>query len=145
MPDFIEMYKSYQRIWGNLIAQKVKFESIFGKKSISKKIWLIIRKCKTLNGFAAHKKYKEYNELIQKIPYGTTKYCSQLTVMDNGPVEHVPINVFCEMTLMTFENFEFYAVKNYDLILRSVYGDYMQLPPVNQRIPHQDHIKFYWI
>lgn len=142
--SFIEMYNSYKKIWDNLIVTKVQFESIFNKKHISEKLRLLIRKCRTLNGLGGHKRYKQYNNLIQAIPFGTTDFCSQLTVMDNGPVEHIPISVFNKTKLMKFENTEFYVIKNFDLVLRSIYGDYMQMPPPNQQVPHQEFIKFYW-
>ncbi len=142
--DFVKMYNSYKKIWNDLIVKKVQFESILEKNSFSEKMRLLVRKCKRLNGFGGHKKYKCYNDLIQKTSYGTTDFCSQLTVMDNGPVEHIPIEVFSKMTLAKFENAKFYVMADYDLVLKSVYGDYMQLPPENQRIPHQDFIKFYW-
>ena len=37
-----------------------------------------------------------------------------------------------------FEGKRFYGPKHYDEILRMVYGDYMELPPLEQRIPHHD-------
>ena len=142
--DFVEMYNSYRKIWVSLIVKKIQFKTIFSKKSFSEKIQLIAQKCKTLNGIGGHRQYRIYNDLIKKIPYGTTNFCSQLTVMDNGPVEHIPIECFSEMAFLKFEDAEFFAIKNYELLLKPVYGDYMQLPPENQRIPHQDFIKFYW-
>lgn len=142
--DFVEMYNSYRKIWVSLIVKKIQFKTIFSKKSFSEKIQLMVQKCKTLNGIGGHRKYHQYNDLIKKIPYGTTDFCSQLTVMDNGPVEHIPIECFSEMALLKFEDAEFFAIKNYELLLKPVYGDYMQLPPENQRIPHQGFIKFYW-
>ena len=35
-----------------------------------------------------------------------------------------------------FEQYEFYAIKNYDSYLKSLYGNYMVLPPENKRITH---------
>ena len=45
--------------------------------------------------------------------------------------------------LHKFEDFEFYVPTNYDGLLRLCYGDYMQLPPEEERITH--HINsVYW-
>lgn len=45
---------------------------------------------------------------------------------------------------MPFEGQSFSVVKDYDSVLRKMYGDYMQLPPENQRVPHHN-FNAYWI
>lgn len=47
-----------------------------------------------------------------------------------------PINreFLSEFTDLSFEDDEFQCPKRYDEFLRSIYGDYMQLPPVEQRV-----------
>ena len=43
-----------------------------------------------------------------------------------------------------FEDENFYIPEQYDTLLRKIYGDYMQLPPENERVPH--HVmNTYWI
>lgn len=42
-----------------------------------------------------------------------------------------------------FEGHHFKAIKNYDDFMRGIYGDYMKLPPENQRIPRHSYIP-YW-
>lgn len=41
---------------------------------------------------------------------------------------------FNNMILHKFEQFEFYIPENYDLILKDMYGDYMNLPPKEEQI-----------
>jgi lipopolysaccharide cholinephosphotransferase len=41
-----------------------------------------------------------------------------------------------------FENTEFYAPSNPESILKSFYGDFMKLPPEDQRLPHYDDVIF---
>ena len=36
-----------------------------------------------------------------------------------------------------FEDTKFMAIKEYDLYLKKHYGDYMQLPPIENRISHE--------
>lgn len=52
-------------------------------------------------------------------------------------------NYFNEFIDIDFEGHKFQAIKEYDDFLRNVYGDYMQLPPEDQRHPyHGGH--YYW-
>ena len=43
---------------------------------------------------------------------------------------------WCGMDESTFEDTSFKAIKKYDMYLRQVFGDYMQLPPVEKRRSH---------
>lgn len=141
--EFKTMYNQYAKIWRKLILKKIQFCRFSDKKNILDKLKLFLRKCRRLNGLGGHHSYRVYNRIIQKIPFGQTKHCSQMTVMDNGPVEHIPISIFSEMIRLDFEDTTFFAVKDYDTLLKLVYNNYMELPPENQRIAHQDYIKFY--
>lgn len=37
---------------------------------------------------------------------------------------------------LPFEHFKVMAVKNYEVYLKATYGDYMQMPPVDKRVPY---------
>lgn len=41
-------------------------------------------------------------------------------------------------TRLPFEGLQACAFKNYDIYLKNLYGDYMKLPPEDQRVPHCD-------
>lgn len=43
-----------------------------------------------------------------------------------------------------FEDCSFLVAEGYDNILRTTYGDYMQLPPPEKRVPQQSYIHFRW-
>jgi len=45
--------------------------------------------------------------------------------------------------LHRFEDSEFYIMSGYDYNLRSLYGNYMKLPPENKRVTH-DYNRYYW-
>ena len=45
--------------------------------------------------------------------------------------------------LHQFEDHEFYIMSGWDANLKSLYGDYMKLPPENQRESH-DFNRYYW-
>jgi len=50
--------------------------------------------------------------------------------------EIMDANIFREYQEVLFENKKFMAIKRYDEYLKGLYGDYMQLPPEEKRVPH---------
>ena len=50
---------------------------------------------------------------------------------------------FDEVINVTFEDREYLAPKGYDNILKSLYGKYMELPPIEKQVTHHDFIA-YW-
>lgn len=50
--------------------------------------------------------------------------------------EIVPADWYGEGTVLSFEGLRVSAPKEYDKWLTQVYGDYMQLPPEEERVPH---------
>lgn len=53
------------------------------------------------------------------------------------------INLFSKMTEVEFEGGFYKAIAEFDFSLRKTYGDYMQLPPENDRKPIHGQ-KYYW-
>ena len=53
-----------------------------------------------------------------------------------GKKEIVPVDWYGEGTEVTFEGMKVMAPVQYDRWLTQVYGDYMQLPPVEKRVGH---------
>lgn len=53
-----------------------------------------------------------------------------------GKREVVPKKWLDEVVLLDFEHLKVKAFKEYDLYLKQVYGDYMQLPPIEEREGH---------
>ena len=49
---------------------------------------------------------------------------------------HMPAGIFEEYIRLPFEGRQYCCVKDYDTFLKTLYGDYMQLPPVEERKPY---------
>ena len=94
--------------------------------------------------------YKKYNtnteqiNLLKSIEYGSTDYVTSLTVPECKEKEYYPISYFEEYVEVEFENNYFFSIKEYDKFLRIVYGDYMKLPPEENRKPKHTFNEYYW-
>lgn len=65
------------------------------------------------------------------------------SIFGYGKKEEMPGNLFSSFVDVEFENKKFKAVKNYDVYLSNLFGDYMQLPPENERIAKHDFKAFF--
>ena len=50
--------------------------------------------------------------------------------------ETMPIEYYGDPVLLEFENHSFYAPKKYDFVLKKLFGNYMELPPEEERVNH---------
>lgn len=58
----------------------------------------------------------------------------------NHPIDK---QVFSDKLLVQFENRKFYVMSGYDKYLRSVFGDYMKMPPKEKQISHHSFEAYY--
>ena len=95
---------------------------------------------KSIPGF--NKAMKRYRDIVFKYPYEGTKYF--FTYGGELDLRNVySFDIFKEIIDVSFEGRKFMAVACFDECLRHFYGDYMQLPPEDKRVPyHGGH--FYW-
>lgn len=142
--SFSHLYKKLHAEWEQIIPKKIQYTRLMDQPGIKEKYRLFKRKIRMKNGLGAHKMQEQYNEKIQALPFESADFWSQLAVMDNGPVEHMPKETFSDTVLMPFEDSHFCVMNGYKENLKALYGDYMQLPPENERVQHQSYIRFYW-
>ena len=103
-------------------------------------IWL--KKVLFLNGIFVRVLLEHFMKRITNPIYATSNHCAQLACCDEyGFYEKKD---FEEYTTLEFEGHQLSVIKEYDKVLRLLYGDYMQLPPVEEQVPKQSHyIRFY--
>lgn len=78
--------------------------------------------------------YKFLPNLAMKDPESAKYICT----FDGAPfVPKYTADEWRNFILAEFEGHMFSIPENYDALLRRMYGDYMQLPPVEQRVGHQ--------
>lgn len=104
----------------------------------------LLLKClpiKTVPGF--NKAMRRYRDFLFQYPYEKTHYFFS----NGGELEMRNVHdfdLFEELMEVSFEGHCFMAIARYDDFLRHFYGDYMQLPPENERVPyHGGH--YYWL
>ena len=114
-----------------------------------------------LHGVEYHRSFRGdkpwYSRILAHLPAGLCRqmgnFCAWLAIRDPeksrdiGTIDDAP---FCgkyartdwdRMTTATFEGTEFTIPAEYDKILRTMYGDYMQLPPEDRRRPHGSELR----
>ena len=88
---------------------------------------------------------KEYEKLRSAVDYGTSTLVGNIAWLGYAKKERVARACFDSYILMDFCGERFWLPAGYDEILRNFFGDYMQLPPEEKRIPsHQNAQCFYW-
>lgn len=81
-------------------------------------------------------------EICGSYSYGSTSYVAQLACP--GIMARYDIKDVESVHLTDFEDTQLYIADGFDRMMKAVYGDYMKLPPENERVPQQDYIHFYW-
>jgi len=82
--------------------------------------------------FNPRKLIKKLEIMAEKHPYEQSKYVKCYSA--NGFI--FDKKEYDKTKLMPFEDAEFFAPVEYDSILKKEYGDYMEIPPPESRIPH---------
>lgn len=75
------------------------------------------------------------NEL-QTVPFSGDKKYVSVFIWSTCTSGIYPAEYCEEYDVIMFENHEFSIFKEYDKILTAIYGDYMELPPVEKRVSH---------
>ena len=118
--------------WRKLLHTK---KANYYQRTISKKIINTFGKL-VLLPFSAHQILKMMDKEARKYPYGSTPRAG-IIINPYGTREIVNKSIFDKTIFMKFEDREYKVPENYDAWLSSIYGDYMQFPPVERRIsPH---------
>lgn len=118
-----------------------------------KKQWLrsILGRGKDITAHRVKAKFVPFmtcNEIVDKVsktmmqyPFDRSKYVCGVGVVDRF---RIPYDCVKDYIIVPFEDSAFRVPVGYDAMLTAQYGDYMKLPPVEQRVSH--HVNnVYWI
>lgn len=136
-----------------LPAEMEQVRSIYKKVNFYRKI-LLLTDARLGEGQTTIRKYSKYilkplaqlygkKRCVQKmrdialtIPYESAEYVGAITWGLYGVGERMKKTEFLQKVTVTFEGEEFSAFSCWDSYLRGLYGNYMQLPPEDQRKTH---------
>lgn len=83
---------------------------------------------------------KNISKLQKKLaylhPYKSSKFCGMVTWAYDGPGQALTKKEYETLVELPFEGYRFFAMSAWDKNLRGIFGDYMKLPPENERITH---------
>ena len=145
-PDSLEEMKQHVRklrsFGWKVNAWRVKdadWMTFFRYSKMKDKLKFLIRK--VLAPFISDYCLDNFIQEQMKYDYDSSSFfCAGLK---NGIGEWQPKENMQDFVLHRFENEEFYIMSGYEENLRGLFGDYMQLPPVNQRNSHGFY-RYYW-
>lgn len=88
--------------------------------------------------FDLNDKAEEYLIKLEKAApsYDNAEYIYCVAWGIHGRKELFRKSLFDSMTIVEFEGHDFSAISDWDKYLSSIYGDYMELPPENERVSH---------
>ena len=104
---------------------------------ILKKIREIFNKTDFARGFSIWMNY------IAKRKRNSEVYSNLMYSVYNRSKEEIGIDNICHLREYNFENIKVSGVENADSYLKNLYGDYMNLPPVEQRVTHHNYVAYY--
>ena len=83
--------------------------------------------------------------LCRSWDYTLCKNFTSFTYPQHGIKEYLPQSMLASYSLHVFENTQFYVMDQFDKWLTALFGDYMKLPPIEDRIGHgQQDCIYYW-
>lgn len=81
------------------------------------------------------------DRLATKYGISDSKYIGNFSYGGYESFRRFPKLPFLSPVKVNFENLSLNAPSNYDEVLKMAYGDYMKLPPADQRVTHQLHVE----
>ena len=143
--EFIKFVKDVREIQEKIYRIRTgRFLNLSNTISVKDYLFCLIKRVMYLR-YDIRELLRQNIQLIQRYGYDESNYCGQLCVMDYPEKEHNPKADFEYYIKKPFCDMDFNVMNGYDNILRHYYGNYMELPPVEKRVPPESFKqKYYW-
>ena len=137
--EYLKLFKIIRKLNLQLWAKRCKLKNLWHKSIISfLKIFILKTSC-LFSSYATIQK-----RIIQVVLSTKESNYVDIIVYPESTPTRVNQNIFLNYINVPFENYQFKSIKDYDAYLKIVYGDYMKLPPENERIL-KHNVEAYWI
>ena len=137
--------KKLHNDWMCVKLSRVALRKLNNYHSAKKKLNILVRKALFRNPIARHIDWLgRLDTACKQIPFGETAHFINASFGEYGMREYQLVEDFSSTVLKPFEGQLFCVCNGYDRLMRTKYGDYMQLPPENQRKLKHRGSKFYW-
>lgn len=110
-------------------------------RGLMKKVRMVIKK--GLVAFLPKDFVRRYIDMCQQYKYENSNYIANYSTMQYKFREWQPKSSMNSLVLHKFEKGEFYIMEDYDVSLSHLYGNYMELPPVEKRVAHIEN-SYFW-
>lgn len=139
--DFSKTAKEGYELWRKVVLAR----QGYGKLSVHRPLmWNLKRLVKKL--LYSYKRYSYLDSLLQlchRYDYDKCGHVSNLSHSLYASKSFFPKNMFEEYIDVLFDNLTFKCIKDFHIFLSMIYGDYMELPPIEKRKDHSFH-HYYW-
>lgn len=135
VPEELSQYKIwYKNLYALYNSYFLKIRT-FKNLNIKSKIKIFIKKVSLFFSTTKESIMKKTHELHNKYPFDECNYVGCVECCWNSGKNHFKKELFLEYELLSFCNHELRVPVGYDEVLRSLYGDYMKLPPKEAQVP----------
>lgn len=129
--QYDKWFNKLRRIYRNYVYAMKKPEGSFKHVAKVKLIKLFLKKPEYY--------LRKAEELHRLYPYESSQYVAAVESCFNGKGNRVKAECFDGFTLVPFEGYQLRAPLGYDTVLRSLYGDYMKMPPADKQVTHHSN------
>ncbi|MBO4827004.1 MAG: LicD family protein [Prevotella sp.] len=137
--------KNMRRRWLQGCYARSAHSSFSAATTLYKKVKLAYKKLFLNNRFRnIHLMNKKYIEDCKRIKWGATKHFCNYAFITFGLREYIPMEDYQSTVDFSFEGTPMSVCNGYDHLMRHKYGDYMQLPPIEEQEPRHNLCRFYW-
>lgn len=139
--DYIKFTKQVHRLSRRVFLSRDVKGGLSSCMTFSRK-WKYLLKRLFFNSKSIYYYLYQHIALCHRFEYDRSDYVSIVAYTGDSKL-FFPRSIMDEYIQLPYEDTFFFSIKQYDLYLRSEFGNYMQLPPENERMIHDQH-RYYW-